>query len=806
MTKANPFHTPRARFFDSNGNPLANGRVSFYIPGTTTLKAVYTTREGDVAATNPAPLDAEGYVRDGGIWLGSGEYKVVLEASDGGGGFTEEWTVDNVPGSTIAPSGILESTYVIDIASLRALDAGLTDLVYVSGYYDNGDSGGGWFRWDGADATADDAGSTIQPDSVPIYGRWKRNFDSTEITPYQWGAMASAPSVVEGRIINMTAFAAANLKYRNIVIPPSTYDIGADITLSGNITITIQEGAQFTTANPAQTVYITCQEAFCESREAIAGSNISLEWTPVNKSDAKIEWWGADPTGVSNSYDAFVGATYNGKLILDGTYLITRPLSGSITISRPHFVYGSSINLAGSANNFIIDSYTADNKATDIFKGDWKDLDWTAQNEFISSHFELTTAGITNTELTDLYDCITRGETVAAKLHWTGYNYVFGTAYTNTGYKIYTTVDVGYPLKIDATTYLGTLRNGPEAIFTTTSTSSPHINNQVWYVQWWGAYEGVDTAAQTSLLNALTTIQAGAYTTDYWISGAGGEWLLESSLQPTEAMKLRDFFLDDNVSGGDPIVQFDYDGTMKDCTIINGDILINAGNTPTVRFDTCYINPGASTTAIQTDLETTLFLDNCEVVIASGYTNAMLPRGTMIIKGTEFRSDSDSTNATFRVICGGQLTAINSSTFRNITVQVEEAQNFVFRGNTMISVDTSNESVVSFTAASSGTLAQGVICTDNVFYMEDATPVSLSGNPFTQGANYAATGHYAVSIIDNLECGAKTTGYVGKAYGTANSTGSGTTPPTPGAGDLFWVTTALPANFRLRWHTNNLDG
>ena len=99
------YSSPRAQFFDGNGNPLSMGQVSYYFPGTTTLKEIYTDNTEATPAQNPQPLDAKGYVRDGGVWLGDGLYDVLLEASDEAGGFTTEWTMPNVGNIDSTPSG-----------------------------------------------------------------------------------------------------------------------------------------------------------------------------------------------------------------------------------------------------------------------------------------------------------------------------------------------------------------------------------------------------------------------------------------------------------------------------------------------------------------------------------------------------------------------------------------------------------------------------------------------------------------------------------------------------------------------------
>ena len=116
-------NSPRPQFFDNNGDPLSLGRVSFYEANTTTLKDVYSDYTGTIPITNPNVLDANGYVEDGGIWLGDGPYKVKLEESDGGGGFNELWTVDFVGGAT-SGDGTASMAVVNTVIDLRALEGG----------------------------------------------------------------------------------------------------------------------------------------------------------------------------------------------------------------------------------------------------------------------------------------------------------------------------------------------------------------------------------------------------------------------------------------------------------------------------------------------------------------------------------------------------------------------------------------------------------------------------------------------------------------------------------------------------------
>ena len=61
----------KQQFIDSNGNPLASGKVYYYIPSTTTFKTTYLDDAGVNANTNPIVLDSNGQC----IADGSGSYR-----------------------------------------------------------------------------------------------------------------------------------------------------------------------------------------------------------------------------------------------------------------------------------------------------------------------------------------------------------------------------------------------------------------------------------------------------------------------------------------------------------------------------------------------------------------------------------------------------------------------------------------------------------------------------------------------------------------------------------------------------------
>jgi len=87
----------RFREFDSNGDPLAGGKVYSYLAGTSTPASTYADATGLVANTNPLILDAEGR---GALYLGAGSYKIIVKDADG----VVQYTEDDVTAPGSSPS------------------------------------------------------------------------------------------------------------------------------------------------------------------------------------------------------------------------------------------------------------------------------------------------------------------------------------------------------------------------------------------------------------------------------------------------------------------------------------------------------------------------------------------------------------------------------------------------------------------------------------------------------------------------------------------------------------------------------
>lgn len=95
---------PILQFFDSNGIPLAGGKLFSYAAGTTTPQPTFTDATGSVQNPNPLILDSEGKCE---VWMNNSGYKFTLQDYLG----VPQWTVDQV---FLVPPGFIGTTQIAD--------------------------------------------------------------------------------------------------------------------------------------------------------------------------------------------------------------------------------------------------------------------------------------------------------------------------------------------------------------------------------------------------------------------------------------------------------------------------------------------------------------------------------------------------------------------------------------------------------------------------------------------------------------------------------------------------------------------
>jgi len=208
-------------YTDSNGNPLAGGKLYTYAAGTSTPLETYVDAAGTTPNENPITLDARG---EASVFWDSATYKVVLKDA----ALVEIYTQDN-----LAPvlSGALPE--IASYASLRAYTGPIT-AYYVRGVATLFDGGAGVFRVDSADTTSADNGGTILVDAAGR--RWRREF-SGAVNVLWFGADRSGVTDSAAKV--QAALEVATTIPTDVYGPSGDYLIGgaAYINVKPNVTL-----------------------------------------------------------------------------------------------------------------------------------------------------------------------------------------------------------------------------------------------------------------------------------------------------------------------------------------------------------------------------------------------------------------------------------------------------------------------------------------------------------------------------------------------------------------------------------------
>lgn len=117
---------PKLQFFDSNGDPLVDGKLYTYAAGTNTPLATYTDATGGTPNANPVELDSRG---EATVFLGTAQYKFVLKDSDD----NTIWTVDNFGGIVTQTQIDAITTQIADVYTDFAAPDGSSLVGYNQG-------------------------------------------------------------------------------------------------------------------------------------------------------------------------------------------------------------------------------------------------------------------------------------------------------------------------------------------------------------------------------------------------------------------------------------------------------------------------------------------------------------------------------------------------------------------------------------------------------------------------------------------------------------------------------------------------
>lgn len=216
---------PYEVFNDLDGTPLENGNL--YI-GTLNLNpetnpvAVYWDDARTLAATQPIRT-LGGYPSNAGtpsnLYMESLDYSITVRDKN------NKFVYSDLDAAAAQRLVLIDASTLASIAAMTLLaKANLTDgmLVNVSGYYVQGDGGGGQFYWDSASVVSENGGTVIEADEGGT-GRWIRIFDR-DITVKWFGAKGDG-------IQDDTAFIQAALDYAKIVV--QAIGVGVDQVTQG---------------------------------------------------------------------------------------------------------------------------------------------------------------------------------------------------------------------------------------------------------------------------------------------------------------------------------------------------------------------------------------------------------------------------------------------------------------------------------------------------------------------------------------------------------------------------------------------
>ncbi|WP_448208584.1 glycosyl hydrolase family 28-related protein [Azospirillum sp. sgz302134] len=209
--------TPRQFAVDQNGVPLAGGRLSFFLTGSSTPATVYSDAALTTPHTQPVIADSSGVWP--AIYLGSDTYKVELKNPGGG----TVWTQDPVSGS----AGVRAMDSMTALRALTPGQGAAYGTVMLRGYSSVGDGGAGLFVWDASSAAADDGGTVIRPSSSTAAGRWLR----VKVGPVsvKWfGAKG------DGSTDDTAAIQAALNRTGDVLFPPGDYRASQALAVPSN--------------------------------------------------------------------------------------------------------------------------------------------------------------------------------------------------------------------------------------------------------------------------------------------------------------------------------------------------------------------------------------------------------------------------------------------------------------------------------------------------------------------------------------------------------------------------------------------
>ena len=544
------------QFCDENGLPLVNGRVKFLIPGTSEYKSVYANADESLPYANPVVLDSGGYCN----MYAKGTYKLVLQRGvvpNPNPLVDDDWLTINTIEKYIA------SVETLDDASLPVVAVVATnqDLPYVDttkyiycvtkGHTVAGDGGGGSFWLNPSDSTnvADDGVFYVTDSAV---GRWTRAIGAGEaLTPMMWGAMPNSASTVSVRIGKMIAFAQTHPRNSHIIIPTGTYPCAGALTFSGNITVDLDYGANFSPTAGNSNVTVSTEGfnprgswSFCSTS---GYGRMELTWTNGRTPD--LAWFnttasaGAPTLAITRALNPSFNTST--ALTVSKAYTLNLTVALSATNHKILFVDNGSFTV----NNYVLSLLKGyeNHTASSVFNGTISNLSVVAQSCDIADF--VAGSSITGAQLDNIQTCVTQGGSQSGEINWSkvitissdssigSYGEFISNTFSGTG-----VISTG-----SHAVTLGWINASPTRNCFSSTSAALTLTNKVVYLNWWStvhqSFDGalqcaINTGAMVDLNNNLVSTSNGFTIPDTWqmrngyisstIAGTGTQGLTSS--------------------------------------------------------------------------------------------------------------------------------------------------------------------------------------------------------------------------------------------------------------------------------------
>ncbi len=343
----------RAQYFDNDGIPLSQGRVTFYEVGSSTLlKSIYADPDGVTSLDSQLLLDIGGFVPATGVFYEAGNYSIKVERRTNPEGVVPEYALayfmPNVPGSSVSSTiNTSRIVYVESVEAMANLEPNSYDYVYCFNYYtSNIDNGGGWFRWVPSSTATTDLGMVFSL-SASANGRNFRMYDGNVKSSY-YGVTPNRSVNMGSRIAQASIWAVAKSETLELV--------SGEIEIDGTITVQscdvqINAGFSFDRLTALTTSVLRfnqCNVNVLQVNEDIAVSTDSTHYVQF-EGDENFKlypaWWGAVGDNITDDFTAFsASANSEGVHQIVRGYKLVGTVSPMLILDRVHLVDNGFIN------------------------------------------------------------------------------------------------------------------------------------------------------------------------------------------------------------------------------------------------------------------------------------------------------------------------------------------------------------------------------------------------------------------------------------------------------------------------------